>query len=179
MTSRRLQALRNLAERPGTEAEGNLAREILARIEKDPRDPLDDFRDFLRSGSLNDLARAVGDHVCDCGTRYPAFTKCPNVSRHEELRAEALRRFPRGTRSYYNKWAYSRNCPCVVKCASPQWNWMRVKFDHLKSARSIPIYSADGWHLSTEPITDIEALRVLRGGMKNIDRTPITQEAIA
>lgn len=33
MRPRRLQALRNLAERPGTPAEGELARELLARHE--------------------------------------------------------------------------------------------------------------------------------------------------
>ncbi len=33
MTGRKLQALRNLAERPGTEAEGKVAREMLAKAE--------------------------------------------------------------------------------------------------------------------------------------------------
>lgn len=34
MNNRKLQALRNLAERPGTESEGKLAREILDRLER-------------------------------------------------------------------------------------------------------------------------------------------------
>jgi len=47
MTNRKLQALRNLAERPGTEAEGKVAREKLKQAEEQaskevPRQPWDD-----------------------------------------------------------------------------------------------------------------------------------------
>jgi hypothetical protein len=34
MTSRKLQALRNLAERPGTEAEGKVAKAMLAKARR-------------------------------------------------------------------------------------------------------------------------------------------------
>jgi hypothetical protein len=46
---------------------------------------------------------------------------------------------------------------------------MRVKFDNLKSARNVPIHSADGWHLTTEPVTDKNLLNILRGGMEQSD----------
>lgn len=55
MTARKLQALRNLAERPGTPAEGELAREILARLEakqSPPEDPLELLDAVIRDDFL-------------------------------------------------------------------------------------------------------------------------------
>jgi hypothetical protein len=172
MNRRRLEALRNLAERPGTEAEGQLAREILKRAEAEPSEanPLGRFAQFMRSGSMDDLRDAVGPKTCDCGTQHPAFTSCPNTAKHADIDAERRARFPRGTRVYYNCWAYSENCAGRVTGYPAQWNWIRVKFDHLKSSRSVPIYSALGWHLSTEPLPR-EKARPLRGGMHTFDGT--------
>ena len=55
-------------------------------------------------------------------------------------------------RVYYNYWAYDRNCAATVSGYTKDqrcWNWINVKFDHLKSGyRSIPVYSKKGWHLS-------------------------------
>lgn len=57
VTERRLNALRRLAERPGTEAEGILAREILDRL-KNSEDGETAFRRYLhREISLSDLLR--------------------------------------------------------------------------------------------------------------------------
>lgn len=55
MTPRKLQALRNLAERPGTPAEGNLARELLDRHEA-KLDGLKDYEilaQYLRDGDTD------------------------------------------------------------------------------------------------------------------------------
>lgn len=52
MTRRKLEALRALAERPGTPAEGAVAREMLKRAEAQPceANPLGKFAQFMRSG---------------------------------------------------------------------------------------------------------------------------------
>lgn len=52
MTARRLKALRNLAERPGTPAEGELAKEILQRHEAGIKD-YDILAQYLRDGDLD------------------------------------------------------------------------------------------------------------------------------
>jgi hypothetical protein len=95
MNRRKLDALRNLADRPGTEAEGKLAREILARYERmlksksavDNTD-LTDLRD-----RLDDILRTARA-VCPCGGLYG----CMDIRRHFELRKERDERFPEGTR---------------------------------------------------------------------------------
>lgn len=172
--SRTLAALEALAARPGTPHEGEVARAMLERFRAKrsaEEQYFDKFRDFLRSGSMEDLAQAVGENTCDCGSRYPAFQKCANLDAHERIAREILERFPRGTEIYYNKWAYAQNCPGKIVGYSHSWNWARIKFDHLKNSRSCPIYSAKGWHISKYPL-DYETLcrSGLREGMENIDR---------
>jgi hypothetical protein len=129
VTQRQIEALRNLAERPGTEAEGRLARELLERVK------------------VSTLA--VGDAV----DRLQSVGLSP-----DEVRAEIRRRFPRGTRVYYNYWTYVENCPGTVtgypvKPFREDWAWARIKFDYLKSSRAVPVYSAKGWHLSVSPVS--------------------------
>jgi hypothetical protein len=76
----------------------------------------------------------------------------------------------RGARVFYNRWAYEANCPGRVVGYSYDWSWVRIKFDHLKTSRAVPIYQSGKWHLSTEPL-DRETLvqSGLRGGMDHID----------
>ena len=156
MTTRRLAALSNLAERPGTHAEGNVAREKLKRAE--------------RSTVTWPITKSRGiTSTCDCGGPILYGLGCVRSDLHYALNGEMRRRFPRGTRVYYNKWAYSRNCPAFVTGYSEKWNWIRLKFDHLKTSRAVPIYVAGRWHLSTTPVTDAATLRDLRGGMEDLD----------
>ena len=55
-SDRRIEALRALADRPGTEHEGKLAREILERLEKASPDEYTIFRGYLRREvSLDEL----------------------------------------------------------------------------------------------------------------------------
>jgi len=71
MSHRRLAALRALAERPGTPAEGAVAREMLARAEAKKREqyPTEErsrwelFEEYLRTGDLETLRRAVREAV--------------------------------------------------------------------------------------------------------------------
>ena len=170
--ARKIAALRNLAERPGTEAEGRVARAMLARIES-KADPVDQvyarFETFLRTGSLDDLGLAVGWKTCDCGNLHPPFTACPMIEAHNSIAFEIRRRFPRGERVFYNRWAYAKNCPGKVTGYS-DWSWVRVRFDHLKNSRAVPVYSGGLWHLSVAPVGDAALRKTgMRGGMDKID----------
>lgn len=182
MNARKLQALRNLAERPGTEAEGKLAREILERWEKnsfadEPEDEQDMWSvfaahqrgdistdDFLASIRRDNLRRErqhppVEWH-CACGNILRVGEKCCDDLRHLSIQMEIRVRFKKGDRVFYNHHCYPVNCPGFVlgylrpkiTVDSHPWAWINVKFDHLKSPRQVPIYSAKGWHLSKEPI---------------------------
>ena|SRR5258707_8918992 len=143
MKSRRLQALQNLANRPGTEAEGAVAREMLERHQA-KEDPYT-------------LAQRIA---------HAAYAKVQTDIKSRDAIAKEIRlRFPKGTRVYYNKWAYRSNSPGVVT-GYPRiqfdgsWGWIRIKFDHLKYASAVPIYSSLGWHLSGTPVSGAESLRL-------------------
>ena len=158
MNQRKINAIRSLAERPGTEAEGLAAREALKRLKIPER---------RNSGERSVNWLFPERYTCACGSRYPFGGKCQETSKHEAIRAEARKRFPRGTRVYYNRWCYSRNAPGTitgypVMPFSGDWHWVRVKFDDLKSARSIPVRSERGWHLFTEPVSREEFERLYR-----------------
>lgn len=159
MSRRKIEALRNLAERPGTEAEGQLAREMLAKIEAKRGNELEGnawfyFERYLRTQSMDDLQMAVELRQCDCGERIGMGSKCGRGAVHEAIQSDIRKRFPKGARVYYNYWAYSENCPATVAgyCTKPElWGWIRLKFEHLKGVRAVPIYQ-QRWHLSTEPV---------------------------
>ena len=151
---RRIQALEALAYRPGTESEGEVARIMLDRHRAaHPSNPL---TDYLSGGDIADFIFATRGEVsrrCPCGAHHAGV--CENSREHDRISEEAAKRFPRGTRVYYNCWAYEKNCTGTV-CASysNRWNWLRIKFDHLKQSRPVPVYDVDGWHISTEPLED-------------------------
>lgn len=203
MSNRKLDALRALAERPGTDAEGKLAREILERLEakRDARHadkPEDErprwvaFEDYLHGDLTTDefleaMRRRVKwereqplptEWVCACRSRVPIGAKCESTFAHLAIQQTIREKFKPGERVYYNKWAYDANCPGFVKAyvrlkepnGDHPWAWISVKFDHLKNARQIPIYSAKGWHLSHAPV-DRETLRAtgLREGMEKCE----------
>jgi hypothetical protein len=69
--------------------------------------------------------------------------------------------WPRGTKGFYNYWAYDRNSECEVMTKPPkiiqgQW-WIRLRFKHLKQPRWAPITNVKGCHLSKRPLSDTEA----------------------
>lgn len=160
MNQRKLEALRALAERPGTPAEGRLAKEILARLEGHAEVTEEGektswywFERFLKTHSNDDLLKGVrAPSICECGAKVPRGLRCANLVGHQRIAAQIRALFPRGVRVYYNYWAYPSNCPGTVSGYSHYWNWIRIKFDHLKNKRSIPIYSPAGWHLSMDPV---------------------------
>lgn len=177
MKHRRMEALRNLAARPGTPQEGEVARAMLAKLEaKHVETPFDEvLSDYLRGGNVNDYIDRLRrerrswqmpvDWRCSCGAVIPIERKCDHQFRHLEIQTEIRAKFAKGDRIFYNRWAYSLNCVGTVMGyvkLQPEngdfpWAWLRVKFEHLKQARNIPIYSAKGWHLSKEPVAEERA----------------------
>ena len=173
MSRRKLEALRALAERPGTEAEGIVARQILARLE-------------AKQGIPGRVEAKRYDHLweCACGSILVVGEKCDNDLVHLDIQDEIRAKFKPGDRVYYNKWAYTANCAGVVaayvRLKAPNgdhpWAWISVKFDYLKSARQIPIYSAKGWHLSHKPVDRATLIQTgLREGMEKMEGLGVEQ----
>jgi hypothetical protein len=145
--SRRLEALRNLAERPGTEAEGRVARAMYEKAKgKRVGHPTKVYWD-----EVDILPERL---MCDCGSRYWMFRGCTELAKHKLVREFGEVFFPPGTRIYYNCWAYAQNSPgVVVPSKTCDWNWMRIKFDHLKQPRKVPVFRKGKWLISTEPLS--------------------------
>jgi len=89
------------------------------------------------------------------------------------MRRHTVKNFPKGTRVYYNYWGYKNNTPGTVvgmprhlpygtyrHDRAHNWECIRIKFDHLKNPRNVPIYSHKGCHLSEEPLDDAEAFEL-------------------
>lgn len=190
MTARKLAALKNLAERPGTPAEGELARELLRKYESSNVGVDDDlteddywkaFKRHMRGESsteefLDALRRYAQRPVpenwtCACGTISPLNQKCQNSGLHIKIQFDIRNKFKKGDCVYYNYWAYPINQPATVTGYVPsaigmQWNWIAVKLVGRRGKsnlyRQIPIYSAKGWHLSHAPLSEDEAERLAR-----------------
>lgn len=165
----RIEALRRLAERPGTEHEGLVARKMLERLEGLARagycaeefGALGAYQAYMRreisvDAFLDALAKSCGERwTCACGASVAIGQKCIEWMRHLEIQTEIRTTFKKGDRVVYNYHAYPVDCPGKVASYVPlkpengtyPWAWISVKFDHLKGARQIPIVSAEGWHL--------------------------------
>lgn len=158
MSRRKLDALRALADRPGTPAEGEVAREMLrkleakqqaeARVQKNPYRP---FSDIVQPGDIFEFMRRSGRMHQNTSSHTGSAV---NSMFTDAILAQREHHFPKGTRVYYNKWAYKENCPGVVVGYSKQYNRMRIKFDHLKTVRSVPVHGPNGWHISKKPLVD-------------------------
>lgn len=159
MDQNTIESLRRLAERPGTEHEGAVAREMLRRLEAkipaENRGLIPSLRELLKRHGIPDA------WTCPCGAvNSVGDGPCAETWKHLDIQTQIRAKFAKGDRVYYNCWAYPRNCPgrfaAYVKL-KPEigdypWAWISVKFDHLKQARQIPIISARGWLLSHEPL---------------------------
>jgi hypothetical protein len=146
MNRRKIEALRALAERPGTPAEGIVAREMLAKAEAAaPGHTPGDFHSWITS-------RFSTPSRCPCGSTVINGCECSNMAGHSAMDAIKRERFPRGTRVFYNQWAYGTNDPGTVVGYGTDWNRIRIQFDRLKRPQSVTVYSQKGIHLSTEPI---------------------------
>lgn len=69
--------------------------------------------------------------------------------------------FPRDTKVFYNYWAYPQNDPCVIVGREPKIIegrvWLRMRFNHLKRPRRVPVTSTKGLHISKEPLSQSDA----------------------
>jgi hypothetical protein len=160
--TRRLEALQRLAERPGTTHEGEVARQKLAAL-KAKGVQIETHTRVLYQGVPYDLPNFWD---CPCGNRIRVREKCGDRQKHESIRAEMMRKFPKGTRVYYNRWCYGFNETGIVmgypKPDSENWHWIRIRFDRMKQSRNVPAYSEKGCHLSTEPVSREEHDRLYR-----------------
>jgi hypothetical protein len=186
---RKLEALRNLAERPGTEAEGIVAREMLAKLDRcEPPSPDPDdergiwyafeqhcggkattaeFIDALRRYEQRRRSNPPTHWTCACGRRVAIGVKCRDTVAHDIIQADIRGRFKKDDLVFYNKWAYPLNCPghiaaYIKQTSKPDggnypWAWISIRFDHLKSARQVPVMSDKGCHLSHIPLPEDEA----------------------
>lgn len=135
-----LDALRALADRPGTEAEGRLARELLDKFLAKEGKPasrsypageesiwsafeqqcrgditVNDFIEELRRWENRRQEQPLPNAwVCSCGLLLPIGKKCDNLLRHAWIQTEIRTKFQKGDRVYYNRWAYPPNCPGTV-----------------------------------------------------------------
>ncbi len=162
MNASTLDSIRRLAERPGTEHEGIVAREMLKKLESKSGS----FADKLRAGtlkSLDEILRENGvptDVKCPCGESRKIFAgPCQNHAGHAKIHSQIRETFKRGEKVFYNFWAYEPNDPGIFAAHIPMqkvsgtfpWAWCSVKFDRLKSARRIPILNDAGvWCLTKE-----------------------------
>lgn len=160
-----MEALRQMAERGATEHERDTARIKLARAlaRRQRRSPYEAFRSYLRTGSMEDLNEACRTSTCViCGKHFPSGLSCPHSSEHAQDHANLREKFPRGLLVYYNYWAYPENCPAVVSGYTATVGWIRLKFDHLKNARAVPIFYEGELRLSDAPMPSEIALRMRR-----------------
>lgn len=65
--SRRIEALRNLAERPGTTHEGNVARAMLAKAEAKPQTDHEYFSSYIGNKLMDDLLKILLDADSELG----------------------------------------------------------------------------------------------------------------
>jgi hypothetical protein len=170
--SSKIAALRALAERPGTDAEGQVARAMLEKLNA-KRTSIDDdqmapLRGYLSDDiDLDEFLRSTRQGpvmwTCACGAKIIVGQKCGRRWRHLEIQTEIRAKFKKGDRVYYNRWAYPPNCPAIVAAyvdiGKPEngtfpWAWISLRFDHLNGARQVPIFSEKGWHLSHSPQTE-------------------------
>lgn len=114
-----IEALRRLAERPGTPHEGKVARAMLEKME----------------------ARTV------------------------PVRPFVASEWPRFTPIFYNYWCYT-NAAGVIIGKEPKIiqgeTWLRIKFEHLKTPRRVPVTSRKGCHLSKVPLSREESEEMWR-----------------
>lgn len=107
--------------------------------------------------------------------------KCTNETLHAHIQLDIRVRFKKGDRVLYNYWAYEPDSPATVVgyCErgkpdghSYPWAWIRLKFDHLKRPRTVPIHSKDGWHLTPAKTSSIPPPLVQAGDAVAADDRP-------
>ena len=167
-THKTIEALKRLAERPGYPHEGALAKQRLAELRKDKPELFsrNTAADIIRAYWQSATPHPLQTWKCPCGHVCSIGAHCPNHEAHEAVRAKTAATFNKGDRVFYNRWAYEPNCAATVmgypKPDGVNWGWIRLKFDHLKASRNVPIYSEKGVHLSHEPLAMFDALWLIQ-----------------
>lgn len=176
-SQRKIDALRALAERPGTPEEGILARVFLGRLEaagvnhEGEQDIWTALEAQCRGAmSTSDLTETLMRWVrarnaqrpthwfCQCGNSIPIQQKCQDTDRHEGIRIQIKERFKKGDRVFYNQQSYvygEGNAPATVtgfvRPKPDNWAYLRIKMDQHKNSQAAPVYSEKGWLLTHIP----------------------------
>lgn len=141
VSNRKLQALINLAERPGTPAEGEVARAMLAKLGHPyvPRPQAPPPRPAAKPRQR----RAA-----------PAPPKRPDLFNDPIKVAQIIRfRFPLGSRVFFNAKGYPMNHPGMVCHYERAGTRLKVWFDDAPTATWIHAISDWGWHLTTKKMS--------------------------
>ncbi len=151
-SQRTLDALRRLADRPGTEAEGILARETLRRLSVDPDRPL--------PRSLEDILRAAETPMTpeeQAAIRImeeQRLAASARAAREAEIRIyeRMVRGLKKGDRVYFNRVRYPKNDPGVVSKPADAYLNVQIKLDRNIWPTRVNAYFGGVRCLSVDPL---------------------------
>lgn len=164
VSSRKLQALQNLAERPGTEAEGRVARAMLEKLTGRPYSQ----RERAQSDPFERFDKLWEDLKQKCSTPPPRPRKAPAAKKKAKLplwytdplkRAQKVReRFPIGSVIYYNARGWPINTGGEV--LGYERAGFRVRVEFFSGVQLVHACSDLGWHLSLNPVSPKQAAKL-------------------
>lgn len=185
-SARKLAALRNLAERPGTEAEGKVARAMLEKLTgreyAPPRPPAPErpitggrfngeVWEFLQPDGTWSTKPAWSTRPAQprpkAPRKKPAPPKVPEYFRDKvKLAMKVRQRFPIGTTVYYNAPGWASNSMGTVTGYRPAGYKVRVWFDQMGGVKEVDACSSRGWHMTVLPMNEKTAAKMQKKGVK-------------
>ncbi len=150
--ARTLEALRRLAERPGTEAEGILARETLRRLSVDPNRPIPrSLEDLLRAADTPMTSEEIDAIRIMEEQRLEAVAR---AAREAEIRIyeRMVRGLKKGDRVYFNRVRYPKNDPGIVSKPADAYLNVQIKLDRNIWPTRVNAYFGGTRCLSVEPL---------------------------
>lgn len=145
-SQRTLDAILRLAERPGTEAEGIVAREMLRRLSVEPDRPKPrSLEDILRGAEETPMTREE--------LAFIRHSEEVRIRMEASVRYEAMiRGLKKGDRIYFNQVRYPKNDPGTVCGPTDGSLTVRVRLDRNMWPTRIHAYQGGGKCLSLEPL---------------------------
>jgi hypothetical protein len=154
-SNRTIEALRRLAERPGTVAEGLLARETLKRLTFDPGQPIPrSLEDILRAADSAPMTREELECVRVMEEeRLAKIARAERQRQQDEKRATYLawvKSLEKGDRVFFNYGRYSD--PGIISTPVDQHLDLKVKLDRLIWPKKINVFHGGTQCLSKDQI---------------------------
>ncbi len=152
---RKIQALQNLAERPGTEAEGRVAREMLEKLtgkaySPSPPSTTAQRPQYYSNDYFAKRARDAAESARKARQSPPRKPEPSYVGDRLKLAIEVRERFPIGTKVFYNAPGYPPNASGIVMGFQRAGHCVTVAFDFDGETAQIPACSSRGWHLTKQ-----------------------------